>query len=179
MKRIPAAVRRKAKSIRLLLLDVDGVLTDGGIILNDRGVETKRFDVRDGLGITLLQLAGIQVGFITARRSNVVRQRARELGVKQLYQAVKDKGYVYREIKRKARRADEQIAYMGDDLGDLVILTQAGLAATVPAATELVRRTSHYVTEASGGHGAVRELAELLLKEQNLWKKAVGAYLNK
>src|SRR5215204_6522259 len=124
--RVPAAVRRKAKKIRLLLLDVDGVLTDGSIVIDDRGVESKRFDVRDGQGIKLLQRAGIEVGFITGRRSNIVRHRARELGVKLVYQGVRDKADIYQRIKSKTGLIDDQIAYIGDDVPDLPILRQAG-----------------------------------------------------
>lgn len=173
MKRATAAVRAKAKRVRLLLLDVDGVLTDGGIVIDDRGVETKRFDVRDGQGIALLISSGIDVGFITARKSKIVLQRARELGVTQVYQGVRDKLTVYQEIKRKRHLQDEHIAYAGDDLGDVPILRCAGLAITVPVAGAPMSDVAHYVTVAGGGHGAVREIAELLLNTQNLWHTAI------
>ncbi|HEX2227504.1 MAG TPA: HAD hydrolase family protein [Candidatus Binatia bacterium] len=151
------------------MLDVDGVLTDGGIYLDDRGVESKRFDVRDGQGITLLQRAGIQAGFVTGRSSDVVRHRARELGVEIVYQGVADKARAYEEIKHLTRLADEEIAYMGDDIGDIPVLRRAGLAITVK---ESWLATNHvdYVTRASGGHGAVREIADLLLRATGAWK---------
>jgi 3-deoxy-D-manno-octulosonate 8-phosphate phosphatase (KDO 8-P phosphatase) len=175
--RIPAAVRRKAKKIRLLLLDVDGVLTDGAIVIDDRGIESKRFDVRDGQGIALLQRAGIEVGFITGRRSNVVRHRARELGVKLVYQGVRDKADIYNQIKGKSGLSDDQIAYAGDDLPDLPVLRQVGLAITVPGAGPILSYATHYVTQAQGGHGAVREISELLLKAQSFWQQAASVYL--
>lgn len=176
MTRIPAAVHAQAKRVRLLLLDVDGVLTDGGIVIDDRGVETKRFDVRDGQGIALLISAGIGVGFITARKSRIVRRRAQELGVKHLYQGVGNKLAVYQELKRKLGLNDEQIAYVGDDLGDLAILACAGLACTVPAAGPPMSQIAHYVTRSAGGRGAVREIAELVLIAQGLWQSAIDKY---
>lgn len=177
MKRVAAAVRAKAKRVRLLLLDVDGVLTDGGIVIDDRGVETKRFDVRDGQGIALLLSAGIDVGFITARKSRIVHLRARELGVTLVYQGVRNKLDIYQTLKRKLNLRDQDIAYAGDDLGDLKILSCAGLAITVPIAGPPMNRIAHYVTMAAGGHGAVREIAEILLTAQNLLHPALEKYL--
>lgn len=177
MTRVAAAVRAKAKQVRLLLLDVDGVLTDGGIVMDARGVETKRFDVRDGQGIALLLSAGIEVGFITARQSSIVARRARELGVARVHQGVRHKLLVYQELKQELRLQDKQIAYAGDDLGDLAILRCAGLAITVPAAGSPMNEIAHYVTLAAGGQGAVREIAELLLKAQGRWLSAIAKYL--
>jgi 3-deoxy-D-manno-octulosonate 8-phosphate phosphatase (KDO 8-P phosphatase) len=113
VKHILAAVKKKAAKIKLILLDVDGVLTDGGIIIEDRGVESKPFNVRDGQGITLLMECGIQVGFITGRYSNIVRRRAKELGVTIVYQRIKNKAQIYERIKRQTGLKDEQIAYVG------------------------------------------------------------------
>lgn len=169
MKRIPFAVRKKAARIRLLLLDVDGVLTDGGIIIDDRGAETKRFDVRDGLGITLLLRAGIEVGFITGRSSPVVVRRARELKVRMVYQGVQDKAAAYVKIRNKLRLQDEEIAYIGDDIADLPILREAGLGITVKDGWPGLKRQVHHVTQAQGGRGAVREVAEMLLRAQGKW----------
>jgi 3-deoxy-D-manno-octulosonate 8-phosphate phosphatase (KDO 8-P phosphatase) len=179
VKRIPAKLRKKAASIRLLLLDVDGVLTDGRIIIDDRGVETKAFDVRDGQGITLLIRAGIQVGFITARRSKIVQHRARELGVQIVRQGVRSKADAYREIQRQTGLADLQIAYVGDDIIDLPILNQVGLAVTVSDGWPELSRQVHYVTEKSGGRGAVREVAELILMAQNKWQELIRDYQRK
>ena len=169
MKPISPRVRAKAKKIQLLLLDVDGVLTDGRIIIDDRGVETKQFHVRDGQGIALLLRAGIDVGFITARSSRSVRRRAQELGVRLVRQAVKNKLQTYNEITRARRLEDAQIAYMGDDLVDLPVLRQAGLSICVADSwPELISRTD-MVTAALGGRGAVREVADFLLKAQDKW----------
>lgn len=169
MKRIPAALQKKAEKIKLLLLDVDGVLTDGGIVIDSRGIEYKRFHVRDGQGITLLMRSGIEVGFITGRSSNVVRYRARELGVRMVHQGVQDKADIYDRIKRKTQLDDEEIAYVGDDIADAPVLRRAGLAITVRGCwTDLEQRVD-YVTRAAGGCGAVREVAELLLRAQGKW----------
>lgn len=176
MKRVTVGVLRKAAKIRLLLLDVDGVLTDGAIILDNRGVETKRFDVRDGQGIVLLIRSGIKVGFITGRSSGIVRHRAKELGVRMIYQGVQDKADVYNKIKHKAELTDEQIAYVGDDIVDLPILRRAGLAVAVRDSWSGLKPSVDYMTEAKGGRGAVREVAELLLKAQNNWQKFVEDY---
>jgi 3-deoxy-D-manno-octulosonate 8-phosphate phosphatase (KDO 8-P phosphatase) len=169
VKRISAAVRKKAQHIKLLLLDVDGVLTDGRIIIDDRGVETKQFDVRDGQGIVLLMRAGIEVGLITARTSKVVRYRAKELGLRIVRQGVRSKADAYGEIQRQTGLTKTQIAYIGDDLGDLQILHRVGLAITVSDGWQELSRSVDYVTEKSGGRGAVREVAEILLKSQNKW----------
>ena len=169
MKRISTAVRNKARAIKLLLLDVDGVLTDGRIILDDRGVESKHFDVRDGQGIVLLMRAGIEVGLITARNSKAVRYRAKELGLRIVRQGIQNKATTYGGIRRQSGLADTQIAYIGDDIGDVEILRRVGLAVTVKDGWEEIFRSVDYVTERPGGRGAVREVAELLLKAQNKW----------
>jgi len=169
VKRISTAVRNKAKKVKLLLLDVDGVLTDGRITFDDRGVESKHFHVRDGQGIALLLRAGIDVGFISARSSPAVARRAKELGVRLVYQGVRAKKETYQEIKRRHRLANEQVAYVGDDLIDLAILRQAGLAVLVAdGAAELVSVVD-FTTDDPGGRGAVREVAELLLRSQGKW----------
>jgi 3-deoxy-D-manno-octulosonate 8-phosphate phosphatase (KDO 8-P phosphatase) len=169
VKRVSLSVRAKAKKIKLLLLDVDGVLTDGGIYIDDRGVEIKRFDVRDGQGITLLQRAGIRVGIVTGRTSSVVRHRARELGVQIVYQGVTNKADVYEDIKRTTGLKDRQIAYVGDDIGDLPVLRRAGFAITVGDSWPELWTKVDYVTQAHGGSGAVREVAELLLRASGSW----------
>ena len=171
MKAIPALVRRKAAKIKLLLLDVDGVLTDGRIIIDDRGVETKQFHVRDGQGIASLKWAGIEIGFITGRSSAVVRHRAKDLGVGLVYQGVANKLTCYEEIKRRQGLKDEQIAYVGDDMIDLPVLLRAGLAFSVADGWPGLASAVDYVTTAAGGQGAVREVAELLLKAQGKWPK--------
>jgi 3-deoxy-D-manno-octulosonate 8-phosphate phosphatase (KDO 8-P phosphatase) len=173
VKRISAEVLRKAAGVKLLLLDVDGVLTDGRIIVDDRGVETKQFHVRDGQGIALLIRSGIEVGFMTARASPSVRHRAKELGVRLVRQRVQHKLATYNDIKRERGLQNRQIAYMGDDLIDLPTLRQAGLAASVADGAMEVRAAVDVVTAARGGQGAVREFAELLLKAQGKWRALV------
>jgi 3-deoxy-D-manno-octulosonate 8-phosphate phosphatase (KDO 8-P phosphatase) len=170
VKLISLKLRNKAKRINLLLLDVDGVLTDGGIFIDDHGYETKRFDVRDGQGIVLLRRVGVEVGFISGRSSGVVGHRAKELGVRMVYQNVQSKAEIYNRIKQKSRLKDAQIAYVGDDVPDLPILRKVGLAMTVRDASPAVKGAVHYVTEARGGRGAVREISELLLTAQRRWK---------
>jgi 3-deoxy-D-manno-octulosonate 8-phosphate phosphatase (KDO 8-P phosphatase) len=170
VKRIAAAVQRKAAKIRLVLLDVDGVLTDGGIIIDDRGVESKRFNVRDGQGITLLIRSGIKVGLLTGRYSNIVRRRAKELGVAIVHQGVKDKVEIYERIRRKIKLRDEQIAYVGDDILDLPVLRRVGLAIAVRDGWPGLKVAVDYVTETKGGMGAVREVSELVLKAQGVWE---------
>ena len=171
MKRISVALGKKAAKIRLLLLDVDGVLTDGRIIIDDRGVETKQFHVRDGQGISLLLRSGVDVGFVTGRRSNVVRHRAKDLAVQLVYQGVADKLACYEEIKRDHDLEDNQIAYIGDDLIDLPVLRRVGLAVSVADGWSELSSTVDYTTLARGGRGAVREVAELLLQAQKKWRK--------
>ena len=169
MKQISAAVRRKAKKIRLLLLDVDGVLTDGRIVIDERGVESKNFHVRDGQGIALLVRAGIEVGFISARSSRAVSRRAKELGVRLVHQGVKDKLQTYDSIKQLHGIVDEQVAYVGDDIIDLAILRRAGLAVSVAEGSKELVSPVDFITRSAGGKGAVREVAELLLKAQGTW----------
>jgi len=176
VRRIPAKIRDKARKIKLLLLDVDGVLTDGGIVMDDRGEEIKRFDVRDGHGIRLLLRAGIQAALITGRKSKVVSHRARDLGIRLVYQRAYDKLEVYEKIKHKTRLTDEEIAYVGDDIVDLPVLRRAGLAMTVIDCWAPLKDQVDYVAAGKGGHGAVREIVELLLKAQGRWEAVSGKY---
>lgn len=174
MKHISPGVQEKAAKIKLLLLDVDGVLTDGGIIIDNRGAEAKRFDVRDGQGITLLIHCGIKVAFITGRSSTIVRRRAKELGVTIVYQGVKNKVEIYDRIKTKTGLKDEQIAYVGDDVMDLPVLQKVGLAIAVRDCWPGLKSRVDYIAKCGGGRGAVREVSELVLKVQGLWKKFLG-----
>ncbi|MGH7773400.1 MAG: KdsC family phosphatase [Candidatus Binatia bacterium] len=176
MKRISGELRKKAKRIKLLLLDVDGVLTDGGIVMDNRGEEIKRFDVRDGHGIRLLIRGGFQVGFITGRSSRVVTHRAKDLGVRMVYQKVYDKIEVYRKIKKRTGLKDQEIAYVGDDIVDLPILRQVGLAMTVRNCWEGLKPVVDYVAIREGGRGGVREIVELLLRAQGKWGEITQRY---
>ncbi len=176
MKPIRAQIRKKALRIKLLLLDIDGVLTDGGIIMDDRGGEIKRFDVRDGHGIKLLMQAGLEVGFITGRFSKVVIHRANDLGVAKVYQRVADKLEVYQKIKKESGLKDHEIAYVGDDLVDLPVLRRVGLALTVKDGWAGLKPIVDYVSVENGGNGAVRDIAELILRAQGKWKAATRTY---
>lgn len=172
-------MEERIKKIRLLLLDVDGVLTDGRIIYDNRGVESKAFDVKDGHGIKLLQRAGTRVGIITGRQSEVVRLRAEELGIDILYQGAKDKLVPYRDILEGLGLNDDEVAYVGDDLVDLPILRRVGLAVTVADAVEEVKPHVHHVTERAGGRGAVREVCDLILKGSGAWASVTDRYFKK
>ncbi len=169
-------MQERLKKIELLLLDVDGILTDGRIIYSNDGQETKAFDVKDGHGLKLIQRAGIKVGIITGRQSQVVIKRAEELGVEFLYQGSRDKLEPYYEILQKTGFSDEQVAYVGDDVVDLPVLTRVGFAATVIDAVEDVKPYVHYVTERPGGRGAVREICDLILKQSDRWQSVAGKY---
>jgi len=156
----------KAKKIKLLLLDVDGVMTDGTIILDSRGNETKAFHVRDGHGIKIAQRAGIAVGIITGRSSEVVNIRARELGIREVHQGAHDKLAVYDLLVSKYGLRDEEIAYIGDDIVDVPIFDRVGLAAAVADADPSVKPHVDVITRAAGGRGAVREVIALILKNR-------------
>lgn len=159
-------VADRAGRIELLLLDVDGVMTDGCIILDDRGSEQKAFHVRDGHGIKMAQRSGISVGIITGRSSEVVNIRARELGITEVHQGVKEKVLVYDEIIARLGIRDESVAFIGDDIVDAEILKRVGLAAAVADAHPSVLSCVHLVTKAAGGRGAVREVIDLILKHR-------------
>lgn len=166
----------KLAAIRLLLLDVDGVLTDGRITYDNQGNELKSFDVKDGHGLKLLQRAGIEVGIITGRRSDLVARRAAELGIDILYQGALRKLDPYLEILEKTALQDAQIAYMGDDLIDLPLLRRVGFSATVSDAHPEVLPLVDYVSKRPGGRGAVREVCDLLLKGGGHWDAVTGRY---
>jgi len=168
-------IKKRARGVRLLLLDVDGVLTDGRIIISNSGDETKNFDVNDGLGIILLMRSGLQCSIITAKLSKAVRIRAKHLGIKKIY----ENHYKIKsldDIKKDFGVTEKEICFIGDDLIDLPILKRIGLAVSVPDAPPEVKEKSHYVTKKKGGHGAVRELCELILKSQKRWQGIVGKY---
>lgn len=168
----------KAAGIRLLLLDVDGVLTNGQIIYDGVGNELKMFDVRDGHGLKMIQRAGIKVGIITGRKSEVVSRRAAELGIEILYQGALNKLEPYLEIVRQTGLSEEQVAYVGDDLIDLPVLRRVGFSATVADADPEVCGRVDYVASLSGGRGAVREICDLLLKAGGHWEKITARYFS-
>ncbi|MCC6492650.1 MAG: HAD hydrolase family protein [Pirellulales bacterium] len=167
----------RCAAIRLLLTDVDGVLTDGGVILDNQGIESKCFSIRDGLGIRLWQHAGGQAGIITSRSSQVVKLRAAELDLEIVRQGVKEKLPEVQAIAASLRLRPEQIAYVGDDLPDLPSIRYAGLGVAVADAPEELRAAAHYVTSVPGGRGAVREVVELLLKNTGRWESVIRRYM--
>jgi 3-deoxy-D-manno-octulosonate 8-phosphate phosphatase (KDO 8-P phosphatase) len=161
------------QGVRLLLLDVDGVLTGGEIIYADNGDQIKHFNVKDGVGIRMLMKAGIRVGIITGRSSAALRHRCDNLGIDLVYDGVADKVEVLKRIVDQQEFSTEQIAFLGDDLPDLGILKRVGLAAAVADAHELVRKAVHLTTSARGGQGAVREISEMILKAQDKWDELI------
>lgn len=169
---------QRAEQIRMLVLDVDGVLTDGGISLDHNGEESKRFHVRDGMGIRLLLQAGFVVGLITARSSPAVAKRAKELSLSFVHQGVKNKWACLQNELEKAQLNPVQCAYMGDDWVDLGVLLRVGLATAPADAEKEVQKRVHWVANRNGGFGAVRELSENLLHSQNQWEKSISAFIN-
>jgi 3-deoxy-D-manno-octulosonate 8-phosphate phosphatase (KDO 8-P phosphatase) len=163
------SLREKAKRIRLLLLDVDGVLTDGRIIYGSAGLEVLSFHVRDGLALKAAQGAGITVALVTGRKSEALLRRAEELRLVEVYSGVEDKMSVYRQLLVRYHLKDAEVAYMGDDLPDVPVLRQAGLE---------VRSAVHLVTSLPGGRGAVREAVEWLLKSQGVWDQVCADFLS-
>ena len=166
----------KAKKIKMFIMDVDGVLTDGRIVLGNGGEELKFFHVLDGVGISLAHRAGLRTAIISARRSSVTSLRARELGIEIVYQVVNDKREAYEEILTKYHLQDEEVAYIGDDLHDLPVLKRVGLALSVANGREETREIADYVTKVAGGHGAVREAVEIILKAQGKWEEVTKRY---
>jgi len=166
----------RLKNIRLLLLDVDGVMTDGRIIIDANGIESKFFNVKDGHGIKMVQRAGIEVGIISGRESKVVAERAAELGIGILYQKCSDKLVPYLKILEEMKIDNSRAAFIGDDIIDLPILRRAGFsAAPADAAAEVIPHV-HFVTRSRGGWGAVREVCDLILKEQEIWEELTRNY---
>jgi len=162
--------------IKLLLLDVDGVLTDGRILYDDQGGEQKAFDVKDGHGLKLLQRAGFDVGIITGRQSAIVSRRAEELGIRLVYQGAKDKRVPFVEILDILGLEPQQVAYVGDDLVDLPILLKVGFSVTVADALDEVKCQVDLVTKRPGGRGAVREICDYLLKATGQWDAVTARY---
>jgi 3-deoxy-D-manno-octulosonate 8-phosphate phosphatase (KDO 8-P phosphatase) len=166
-----------AVNIRLVLLDVDGVLTDGRLLIGEDGTECKSFNIRDGHGIKMLQKTGIEVGIITGRTSGAVKHRAADLNVKHLYQDREDKLSVLKELLTKLTLPPTQAAFVGDDVVDLPVMLQAGLAIAVNDAHELVKEHAHWVTPSAGGYGAVREVCEMIMRAQGTYATTMQRYL--
>lgn len=169
----------RAKDIKLLLLDVDGVLTDGTLLYTGSGEESKSFNTQDGFGLRLLGEAGVSVGVITARQSEVVARRAKELNMRYIYQAIDNKNEAFQEIMRDSGLKPFQVAYMGDDWLDLVLLQQVGLAITPANGVAEVQEMVHFITERSGGTGAVRDACDLIIEAKNLAVELLQKYKNR
>jgi 3-deoxy-D-manno-octulosonate 8-phosphate phosphatase (KDO 8-P phosphatase) len=171
-------INERARRIRMLILDCDGVLTDGRIIMLPAGDETKIFDVKDGHAIVMMHRAGIKSGIISGRQSSIVRARAKELGIAHVHEMAWVKTEAYEKILAEENLANEEVCYVGDDVVDIPLLRRAGLAVAVADAVDEVKQFAHLVTARAGGRGAVREVIELVLKAQDKWEEAMARYVN-
>ena len=176
MKNIPQNILDKIAPVTHLILDVDGVLTDGRIIFDDQGHEMKFFDVKDGHGMKLLMRAGIEIIFLTGRRSSTVDRRAEDLGIKQVYQGAKNKVEIYERILGDGGLSESQVACMGDDITDIPIMRRSGFSIAPADASDYVKAIVDYVTSKLAGRGAVREVCELILQGQGRWNEIVARY---
>ena len=174
--RLEKTIEEKLKNIRMLILDVDGVMTDGRIIMDSEGREMKNFDVRDGHGLVMIQRHGIQVAILTGRTSAVVDHRARDLKIMEVYQGALNKKEVFERILKKNELTANQTAFMGDDIVDIPVLKRVGFSVAVANALDVVKKSADYITNHSGGYGAVREICDLLLKAQGFWPEVEARY---
>ena len=170
------SIQERAARIKLLLFDVDGVLTDGHVLVHADATESKSFGIRDGIAIVWAQRAGLKVGFLSARHSPTTPHRAAQLGVSLVHQGVPSKVQAYEGILAAEGVSDEEVAYMGDDIVDLGVLARVGLSAAPADAVVEVRAAVHWVSDAAGGHGAARQLIETILRAQDRWDAIVAAY---
>jgi len=175
-KGVSKQVRARAARVKLLILDVDGVLTDGRIIMDHEGREIKAFHVRDGHGLRLLREAGIEVAVLTGRSSPVVQKRADDLGITWVRQGISDKVGAYQEIAREVGITDDEACFVGDDLVDIPLLKRVGIPIVVGDGAPEAKRFARYVTQSSGGKGAVREVCDLLLQAQGKWDAVLRRY---
>src|SRR6185503_1295159 len=171
------SIERRASRIKLLLLDCDGVLTDGRLWLLEDGDEHKSFNTKDGLGLALLRRAGLRAGVITGRSSTALARRAAELGIEFLRQGNEQKIAAFEEVLRSAELKEDEVAFVGDDLSDIPLMRRSEFAVAVADAVAETRAAAHYVTRAKVGHGAVREVIEIILKSQGRWNDLVEKYL--
>ncbi len=176
---VPADVCEIAERVRLVLFDVDGVLTDGALYIDDQGSERKRFHVHDGHGLKALQRAGLEIGFITARTSEALQHRAAELGISHVLSGRMDKLKAARALAKELKLDLSECSYTGDDWVDIPLLLECGLAIAVDNAHEAVKRVAHWVTPRSGGDGAVRDVCELLLYAQSKLDDVMGDYFHR
>lgn len=171
------SIYKLAKLIRLVIFDIDGVLTDAQIYIGDNQTEFKAFNTQDGLGMQLLLKSGIEIGIITSQQSLIVATRMHALGIKHVFQGNLNKVPAYEELLKKLGLTDAQVAYVGDDLPDLKLIRRAGLGITVANAHDFVKKHAHYITKSRGGQGAVREICDLIMKVQHTYNKIYDAYL--
>lgn len=165
------------KNIKLVIFDVDGVFTNGSLYLGEKSIEIKAFQTHDGLGIKMLQQSGVKVAIITARQSQLVKQRMKALGIKYIFQGAKNKFSVYQDLQKELSLQPENIAMVGDDLPDLKIIHNCGLGIAVANATDLVKQHAKYITKKTGGKGAVREVCEMIMQSQGTLEKIQNAFL--
>lgn len=177
IKQLNSALKLRFENIKLLVLDVDGVMTDGGLTIGDDGQEYKTFHSHDGLGMKLLKSTGVQLAIITGRTSNVVKQRAETTGIAHFYQGAEDKLLAFQDLIQKTGFTASQCAFMGDDFVDLPPMLSCGLALAVPNSPDLVLQHAHYVTTKSGGRGAVREVCELIMQAQGTFDGIISKFL--
>ncbi len=173
----PGTLEAKAARIKLLLFDVDGVLTDGAVIIHGDGSESKRFGIRDGIAMVWAQRSGLKVGLLSARTSATTPLRAAQLGITLVHQGVMSKAAAYEQILVDERLSGDEVAFMGDDIVDLAVLERVGLSAAPADAVAEVRSRVDWVSSAPGGNGAARELVETILRAQNLWEAVMTRYL--
>jgi 3-deoxy-D-manno-octulosonate 8-phosphate phosphatase (KDO 8-P phosphatase) len=175
--KIPPAVAKRAKQIKVFLMDVDGTITTGAVTLlsqpDGSALEIKTFDAHDGQGLSLAHTAGLRTGVITGRESAAMRRRARELNIEFVYEKQPHKIAAYEEILKKTGAAESEVAYLGDDLPDLTVMRRVGLAVAVGDAVAEVKQAAHYITKAIGGKGAARETVELILKSKGIWEQMI------
>ena len=170
-------ILEKASKVKLVIFDVDGVLTDGSLFLGDDGQEYKAFNSKDGHGMVMLQQSGIAIAIITGRTSNVVKTRMESLGIKHVFQGQKHKLPAYENIKQQMQLSDDEIAYVGDDVVDLPVMTRVGMAIAVQDAHLWTKEHAHWITPSGGGRGAAREVCEMLMKSQDKLEQALEFYL--
>jgi 3-deoxy-D-manno-octulosonate 8-phosphate phosphatase (KDO 8-P phosphatase) len=175
--RISPALKKRASRIKVLLMDVDGTMTDGSVTLlsqvDGTALEIKTFDAHDGQGLTLAYTAGLRTGCITGRESSALLRRAQEMKMEFIYMKQPVKTPAYEEVLRKAGVSDSEVAFVGDDLPDIPLLRRAGLGVAVGDAAPEVKQVAHYTTKALAGHGAIREAVELILRSKGIWEAMI------
>lgn len=170
-------MQNKISPIQLLVLDVDGVLTSGSVYYSNQGLEMKAFHIQDGLGLKLLQKAGLEIAVISAKQSDIVERRLKELNVSHVYLGYEEKLPAFEDLKIKTKLDNKQIAYMGDDLLDMPILKRVGFSITVPGAPDIIKQEVHWITKKRGGRGAVREACDFILHTKKIYDQVIQSYM--